>query len=148
LVIVPLGFTLSIQLVSGVPHPSHFAERGLDHGFTALVSRVLFSPGELVNNLLHVPVFAALALLWCWALPAWCRKPRLVAQLAAGASLSFAILNEWSQVYVPRRFSSPGDVVANSVGVGLGLLLWFLARRLGTGHPTRDHDRAPGSTGD
>lgn len=62
---------------------------------------------------------AALGWLWRCAFAAW------------GGAVSFAITDEWHQVFVPGRQGSAWDVLIDGLGAaaGLGALWWFLRRR-------------------
>lgn len=118
--------TVAIQLASGLPHPAHATA---EDGFSSLqisAARVLFSPGEKAVNLFHAPVFAALAWSWCWALPPWTRSRRARWLVAAAVCLAFGVVNELSQLFVPTRMASLGDVVADALGVAVGLAAFFV----------------------
>ena len=68
----------------------------------------------------HVPLFAGLAAVTLWALvgPRW--------HCAAAATLLcglFAITDEWHQVWVPGRVPALADLVADGVGIVIGVAL-------------------------
>lgn len=73
-----------------------------------------------IQNLMHVPVYAGLAVLWCGVLNFrssgfW----RL-----AGACLitvGFGVFDEWFQSFIPGRYASAGDVMANALGAVIGV---------------------------
>jgi hypothetical protein len=124
--LAPIAMMVAIQVVSGLPHPFHVTA---EDGFSALeisASKVLFSPGEAVANLLHAPVFAALALLWCWALGPWTRSRRSLLAVTAAVCLAFGVVNELSQVYVPTRTASLLDLLADAIGAAAGLAAFLL----------------------
>ncbi|HEX9736570.1 MAG TPA: VanZ family protein [Thermoanaerobaculia bacterium] len=125
--LAPIAMTAAIQVASGLPHPSQVTA---EEGFSALeisASKVLFSPGEAAANLLHAPVFVALAWLWCWALGPWTRSRRSLLAVAAAVCLAFGVVNELSQLYVPTRTASLLDVLADAIGVAAGLAVFLLA---------------------
>ena len=92
---------------------------------TVLVSlAVLFTPGDGVptappgvDKLVHLALFAALAVTGRWA---GVRAPVLAVLLAA-----YALLSEVVQALAPlQRSGSPADGLADVLGVALGLLAW------------------------
>ena len=79
---------------------------------------------------LHVLVYAALSILWIWALekldPRWLRlATALLLATAFGAAL------EWAQTMVPGRYGTLSDVILNAFGaiLGLALAVWFSRTR-------------------
>ena len=75
-----------------------------------------------VDKLVHLSFFAVLA---CTGYRAFGRRGRPWLLLGL---FSFAVLTEWLQGFVPGRSTSVLDLVANSIGIGvgasLGMLLW------------------------
>ena len=102
-------------------------------GVAVLVSlTVLFAPGSDVpsappgvDKLVHALLFAVLALTGLWA--------RIRRPVLAGLLVGYAALSEVVQGVAPlARSASVGDVLADVVGLLLGLLVWqWLARRVG-----------------
>jgi VanZ family protein len=90
-----------------------------------LGSLVLFK--VKVTNILHVPVFAILFLLIFMVLKAWTSMSRkwgcIVALLATSV---LGVVVELYQAGVPGRAASWVDVILNLVGVGFGLLIFWL----------------------
>jgi glycopeptide antibiotics resistance protein len=82
------------------------------------------SPG--LQNALHVPVYAALAWAWHWALGAWLRLTGSRILIACAASLLYGVFDEWHQSFVPGRFASLADVALNLAGTVLGI--WIAVR--------------------
>lgn len=79
-----------------------------------------------VQNLLHIPVYAGLAFLWCWALAALLRPvPATVAAFLI--TVAYGVFEEGYQSFVPGRCASLTDVLFNTIGACLGLLAfhWF-----------------------
>ncbi|WP_443081429.1 VanZ family protein [Thiohalorhabdus sp.] len=78
-----------------------------------------------VQNGLHLPAYGLLGWLWFRGL---LRHLPLGAALAAGISLTvgYGILDEWHQAFVPGRFPSATDGLANALGAGMaaGLFGW------------------------
>lgn len=127
-VAVPVAVMAAIQVASGLPTPGHLAQQG-GAELQASFSRILFAPGKMALNLAHIPVFAALCWLWCRSLGPWTASRRRAALAAVGISLGFAVANELSQIAVPTRFATLGDVLLNSLGIVLGLLAFLVTDR-------------------
>ena len=75
-----------------------------------------------VQKALHVAIYAALVLLWMWALEAIGSRA-LRALLSVTFAIGLGALLEWYQLSVPGRFGSFTDVLLNSAGAIAGLLL-------------------------
>ncbi len=88
-----------------------------------------------LRKLGHVSGYAALAALWAWALAGVGRRPLLVAAVIA---LAYACTDEYHQGFVRGRHGTPLDVLVDSVGIALALLL--IRRR-----PTRRRGAGRGS---
>ncbi len=75
-----------------------------------------------LQNLLHVPLFAGLAWLWCWALEAWpARAPGVIAGLVTAA---YGVVDELHQAFVPGRYGSLTDMSLNIVGAAVGIWVY------------------------
>jgi len=79
-----------------------------------------------MDKVAHAAAYAILALLFCRAV----RSPGtgslvLIALFCA----AYGVLNELHQAYVPGRFASGWDAVANAVGASVTVLLWPRLRR-------------------
>ena len=73
---------------------------------------------EWISNLLHVPAYAVLAVLWVAVLRLWWRRaPRWKAHVA-GFIIAFGVgaLLELAQLLVPGRFFSATDLYLNFAG--------------------------------
>jgi VanZ family protein len=78
-----------------------------------------------IQKLMHVAVYAMLALLWMWTLAdIESRMARIVLTLLCSAGLG-AVL-EWYQTQVPGRFGSIVDVLLNLAGTLIGIVLAVL----------------------
>lgn len=77
-----------------------------------------------VQNLLHIPLYALLALLWCRALRAWPLQTEVL--LIAGFLISaiYGVFDEWHQSSTPGRFSSATDSALNALGAAIGAWLF------------------------
>jgi VanZ family protein len=79
---------------------------------------------DLLWNLAHVPVYAALA--FCWLKTIVKTRPSAKAiGLAFLASAAWAVADEWHQSFVPGRVSSIGDLVLDLAGISAMLLILY-----------------------
>ena len=78
-----------------------------------------------IQKLLHVAVYAVLALLWMWTLAdIESRLVRIGLTLLCSVGLGVAL--EWYQTQVPGRFGTLVDVLLNVAGTVIGLVLAVL----------------------
>ena len=83
----------------------------------------------VLRKLAHATVYAALALLWFWALrPSSAAKAAVLA--AAAISLLYAVSDEYHQTFVEGRNGSPIDVGIDLVGIVAASLLLRYDRRV------------------
>lgn len=82
------------------------------------------------DKLLHCGAFAGLAFLLAWALPKnlFGRIPSVL--LAAIITMTYAVLDEWTQAFVPNRTPDFKDFVADCFGMLLGFAAYFVLRTL------------------
>lgn len=112
LVFVALIVALSIS--PGVERP----------GDNMFVWLVVHTPATL-QKIMHVGVYAVLAVLWMWTLESVeSRTLRLALSLAATVGLG--ALLEWHQTRVPGRYGTIMDVLLNVAGAVLGTLAALL----------------------
>src|SRR5688500_2880081 len=78
------------------------------------------------RKLVHMAEFGGLCALWWRALRTGVAGRRALG-LAAAIAVLYAVADEWHQSYVPGRAASPLDVMIDSAGVGIAVLL--IARR-------------------
>ena len=88
-----------------------------------LIVRFLAQTPPLIQKFLHVLLYGGLSWLWFWVLePLPIRVHfRLLAAFLIAAG--FGALNEWNQLHAPGRHGSLTDVLLNSVGAALGLII-------------------------
>ena len=77
----------------------------------------------VLRKLAHVTIFGALWLTLARAVR-W-RRPTLAAVVA----ILYAISDEVHQSFVQGRHGSPVDVAIDTLGIGLAVLAWIVARR-------------------
>ena len=107
-----LVYTTALAVVSLLPSGSA-APGGWDG---------VISPG--LQNLLHVPAYAGLAILWLWAVPG--RAGARAAWLAAALCAAYGAGLEFVQAFVPGRTGSILDVLLNAAGSAAGLLVMLV----------------------
>ena len=128
-VFIPLGYTLIIQTLTGFPKPETLKEISA-HDFLLYISEELFNYPFWLQDLSHFPLFFVFAWLWTWFFRRNnYQSKNLVKSLLI--CISFAILNEFSQFFIPRRFPSSADVIMNLAGVISSILIhsYFFKRR-------------------
>mgnify|MGYP001821846347 FL=1 len=74
---------------------------------------------------MHVAMYAALVVLWMWTLEAVGSRA-LRALLSVILAIGLGALLEWRQLYVAGRFGTLTDVLLNSAGAVIGLVLAIL----------------------
>ena len=112
--LVTLAFIAMIVALSIVPGR---AEPG-DSVFSWLV----VNTATPVQKTLHFMIYAGLAVLWMWTLEAVGSRA-LRALLSAILAIGLGALLEWCQLYVAGRFGTLTDVLLNSAGAVVGLVL-------------------------
>lgn len=83
----------------------------------------------LVQNVLHVPAYVALAWAWHWALGAWLRMSSARVITAWAIASGYGVFDEWHQSFVPGRYASLTDVAFDAAGATLGIVLAVWASR-------------------
>lgn len=94
-------------------------------GPSILAPERLLPAQYVLRKMAHLTEFA---ILFGTALLAWRRVDR-----AWLYCVTFAMLDEWHQAWVPHRGASWLDVVVDSGGSSLAALLWLQMRRMGRG---------------
>lgn len=86
-----------------------------------LFSWLYANTAPLAQKILHVVIYAALAVLWMWTLAGVGSTPARIA-LSIGLAMGLGIALEWVQTTVPGRYGSIIDILLNSLGVALGIV--------------------------
>ena len=88
-----------------------------------------------LQNTLHVPLYAALAWAWRWALAAWLKAPAARSPAVCAITLAYALFDEWHQSWVPGRYASLTDIVLDFAGAlfGIWLAAWLGRREIAVG---------------
>jgi len=112
-----LLYMAAIFALSSIPDDSSFSGPALLLAYPKL------------NNVLHIPLFAGLALLCLRYLHATGFDWRRAELYAGGGMLAFAFSDELHQYFVPGRFASITDLLLDAAGVALAI--WWSRRRRG-----------------
>ena len=129
-VLLPLGLMALVFVVSSIPADLE-APQASSFGWVP----------PALQNLLHIPLYGLLAVLWFRALVALNVPGRWPFILALFFSFTYGLLDEWHQSFVPGRFASLTDVSLNLLGVVLGLCFCqMLLRRGEDREPRRDEE--------
>lgn len=77
---------------------------------------------ELLTNLMHVPMYSALAFFVLKTLGKFSVSTGIIAFMV---SVSYGIFNEYLQAQIPSRTFSIGDMFLNTLGATLMILCFF-----------------------
>ena len=91
-----------------------------------LLSGIMLWTPPAVQNLVHIPLFGILALLWYRSLNAWIVKGPLLSGSAFLLASGFGIFDEWHQLHVPGRYASFTDISLNVLSAAIAI--WLLSR--------------------
>ena len=115
--LLPLAYMTGLILLSSIP--------GDITPDSSVGSAFVWLPPTL-QNLLHIPLYAGLFVCWWWALGGHRSPLKSRFAIAVGVSLSWAVVDETWQSFIPGRFGSFTDILLNTLGVSLAA---YLAKR-------------------
>ena len=118
---VPLTYTLLIQFLTGIPKPDILRKVDVND-LLIQISEELFDYPFWLQDLSHLPLFFIFAWLWTWFLRRN-QQSKTTLLYSATITISYAILNELTQFYIPERFPSVADIIMNISGVFIALTL-------------------------
>ena len=118
---VPLTYTLLIQFLTGIPKPDILRKVDVND-FLIQISEELFDYPFWLQDLSHLPLFFIFAWLWSWFLRRN-QQSKTTLLYSTTITISYAILNELTQFYIPQRFPSVADIIMNISGVLIALTL-------------------------
>ena len=103
----------------------------MDAGATRF--KILLAVKPTIQNLMHIPAYAALSILWMQVFTQYGRRgfARLVPALLV--SVLFGVANEAAQSFVPGRYPSLTDALTNLFGAGSGVAVYIAAERMAPG---------------
>ena len=120
-----IGFGLLLTYLLVVPSPFWmFGDDGV--ATEQVVDR---SVSGFVQHLIAYAVFTALLLMAIGGRRRWILSPLVAA--------THCVLTEFVQAFVPMRHADWYDVVANGIGIGLGMMTVFTLSRIGRIRPAR-----------
>ena len=122
-ILLPLGYTLLLQILTGFPKPESLKKFDANELFVRF-SEELFGYPFWLQDLSHLPLFLTLAWLWSWILGHISGFRGLCQNKAFLISAIYAVANEMAQTFIPDRFPSVGDLIMNLAGVFLGVFLY------------------------
>ncbi|WP_432821244.1 VanZ family protein [Trichloromonas sp.] len=98
------------------------------------ILKILTALDPKLQNLLHIPLFALLQVLWLRAIVKGGLASWKNVLLCLGITLGYGLFDEIHQMFVPGRYASLLDVLLNLLGAVLGTLgFWWATRK---SHPT------------
>ena len=118
---VPLTYTLLIQFLTGIPKTDILRKVDVNE-FLIQISEELFDYPFWLQDLSHLPLFFIFAWLWTWFLRRN-QQSKTTLLYSTTITISYAILNELTQFYIPQRFPSVADIIMNISGVLIALTL-------------------------
>ena len=83
---------------------------------------------HLSDKVFHIGAFAGLAFLLAWAIPKTTRGMFHHFLIVATIGGGYAILDEWTQQFVPGRVSDLYDCIADFIGVAVGFAVYIVLR--------------------
>ncbi len=117
--VVAIGYMLLILITSVIPAEIHSG--------VALKGFRFFIP--FIKNLMHVPMYAILTILWMQILKQYDRGGTKRIVLVFFLSSAFGILNELIQLAIPGRYATISDITLNTIGMVCGIMVYFLVER-------------------
>ena len=83
------------------------------------------------DKLAHLGVYAVLAFTLIYACPARyrCSARKMVAAVSLLLCLLYGISDEFHQSFIPGRYPSPADIVADFIGAALACMFWLWMNR-------------------
>lgn len=106
-----IAFVIGLSITPGIERPD-------DNLFSWLYANT----APLTQKILHVITYAVLGALWMWTLAGIASTPARIA-LSLALALGIGIALEWYQTTVPGRYGSIADILLNSLGVALGIVV-------------------------
>ena len=103
---MPLSYMFMIFIMSSVPGDSDIFTRGI-------LSNLI----PTVQNLLHVPLFGLLAILWIITFKLRRHTEKLSIGMAVIISVNYSFIDEVYQYFVPGRYMSFTDIFLDLLGI-------------------------------
>lgn len=120
-ILLPISYSIIIQILTGIPKPDALKDAAV-HELFIEISEGIFDYPFWLQDLSHFPLFFLFAWLWTWYIRRFQQTiPTLLCTLFI--TISFAVINELTQFFIPQRFPSVGDIIMNLSGVFSALFL-------------------------
>ena len=110
-----LVYMIGLFVLSSIPGPAQPGD--------SLLGRLVAQTPVSIQKLMHVLLYGGLAWLWFWTLEPLKNEPATRWLLAFLLTAGYGAFNEWYQLHVPGRFGSCNDILLNSIGAIIGLLM-------------------------
>ena len=128
--VVPVCYSLFLQILTGFPQPAYWLEVDANEVFIKF-SEDIFDYPFWLQDLSHFPLFFVFSWVWLRYLGPFnfeIRNPKNLLVLLV--CLGYAVLNEFSQAFIPMRFPSLGDTIMNLLGSISGICVhtWYCSR--------------------
>lgn len=117
---LPLSYMVLIFATSSIP--------GDSPAFENRVILAILKP--TIQNVLHIPLFGILAMLWFSAFKQLSYRERACITMSAFISIGYGLIDEVYQYFVPGRYMSLTDILLNTLGVFSAFGLYKLASRI------------------
>jgi VanZ family protein len=79
-----------------------------------------------LQNLLHIPLFGTLQILWLHAFKKYGLSNRKIIPISLFITLAYGCLDELHQMFVPGRYASLTDILLNLTGIMIGTLIFIV----------------------
>ena len=119
---VPVGYRWALTLAFVAFVVGLSVTPGVERPDDNLFSWLFANTAPLAQKVLHVVTYAVLGALWMWTLAGIASRPARIA-LSLSLALVIGIALEWYQTTVPGRYGSITDILLNSLGAALGIVI-------------------------
>lgn len=117
-IIWPVSFMIVIFILSSIP-----MDGGLDN------ITFLTDLDSTLQNLLHIPLYGFLSLLWMNFFVAAGRPWGRAVILTIAITIGFGCLDEFHQSFVPGRYGGLMDILLDSVGAVAGIIFFGMVNK-------------------
>lgn len=115
---LPISLMLLIFLESSIP---------TDGGSNDIAFLTSLNP--TLQNLLHIPLYGVLALLWIRSFQKNHFSNGKMILMTLFLTISYGCLDELHQTFVPGRYGGLLDIFLDSLGAFFGILVFYLSRK-------------------
>jgi len=89
-------------------------------------------PRQIVNNILHIPAYGLLVFLAIKSFP----KLKYIYIVSFLFAVAFGAFNEYLQSFIPGRYASVWDVLLNTAGASIGMVVFSVPKPSNPGTPS------------